>query len=169
MASTSTFTSTSSSPACSNLYDPPIKDAACAMPYSAKHADFMLTCCKEADVVSYYDDCGLYCLAIGQNVNELIKCLYKNGADWGDVFCQGNASATATETGGEEIPASASASIISSGIATNTEGSKSGSKSSATASEGAAPGVKQQSGVTVLGVAIGTLLFSATAFGAFLV
>lgn len=103
-----------SSTACSNLYDTPVNDAVCAMPYSKNNAKMMSDCCKGTGVVSYYNNCGLYCLAVGQSVEELTKCIYDKGAEWEDVFCRGNISATATATGTSvEIAASASASVIS--------------------------------------------------------
>ncbi|KAH6887418.1 hypothetical protein B0T10DRAFT_489773 [Thelonectria olida] len=163
MSSTSA-SATASSTACSNLYDTPVHDAVCAMPYGGNHTDIMSTCCKDAKVVSYYNDCGLYCLAKGQTVSDLVQCLYKNGAAWEDVFCRGNASASATATGEDKIPASASASVISSGKSSKTKSSE--SDSTATSSEGAAPGVKPHSGVSTLGLTIAGLVFSATLFGA---
>lgn len=109
----STTTAVRPSPtACSNLYDTPIRDAVCAMPYSNKHIDYLRTCCKDAEVVSYYDDCGLYCLAQGQSVSDLIECLYDEGAKWEDVFCRGPESATATATGAGNILPSADASVV---------------------------------------------------------
>ncbi|KAL6404592.1 hypothetical protein AUP68_11414 [Ilyonectria robusta] len=53
------------------LYDIPIKDAVCAMPYSKNHTSIMAACCNDADVVSYYNNCGLYCLALDQTIAEL--------------------------------------------------------------------------------------------------
>ncbi|KPM39021.1 hypothetical protein AK830_g7546 [Neonectria ditissima] len=164
MSKTTTSVAASST-ACSNLYDTPIKDAVCAMPYGGNHTDIMLSCCKDADVVSYYNDCGLYCLAIGQTVAELSDCLYGKGADWEDVFCRGNTSASATATGQVKIPASASASVVSTGSASQSK-DKDDEESSATSSEGAAPGTMPRSGVSTLGLTIGALLLSATVFGA---
>lgn len=153
------------STACSNLYDTPVQDAACAMPYGGNHTKIMLACCNDADVVSYYNDCGLYCLAVDQTVSDLSDCLYGKGAPWGDVFCKGNNSATATATGQVKIPASASASVISSDTASKSKESDEAA-ASATSSKGAAPGMTPQSGVNTLGLAIGALLLSATMFGA---
>ncbi|KAI1084885.1 hypothetical protein F5B20DRAFT_576203 [Whalleya microplaca] len=161
---TSTTTSavpTSSS--CTNLYDTPVHDAVCAMPFGGNHTDIMSACCKDADVVSYYNNCGLYCLAIDQSVADLTKCLYGKGAAWGDVFCRGNETATATATGKGDIPASASASVVATAGATTT--GKNGD-SQPTSSKGAASSSKPQTTTSLLGFAIGALLFSATAFGA---
>ncbi|KAK7431638.1 hypothetical protein QQZ08_001856 [Neonectria magnoliae] len=153
-----------SSTACRNLYDTPIQDAVCAMPYGGNHTELMLSCCKEADVVSYYNDCGLYCLAVDQSVADLSDCLYGKGAAWEDVFCKGNESATATATGKVKIPASASASILSTAASQSKKDKD--EESSATSSEGAAPGTAPRSGISTLGLSIGTLLLSATVFGA---
>ncbi|KAF7538224.1 hypothetical protein G7054_g3065 [Neopestalotiopsis clavispora] len=110
---TSTAAHASATAACSNLYDTPVDDAVCAMPNTGNYTTLMFSCCKEADVVSYYNGCGLYCLASGQDVQSLSNCLYGAGAAWEDVFCRGNETATATGTA-TGVPASASASILSS-------------------------------------------------------
>lgn len=73
----------------------------------------MKACCKDANVVSYYDDCGLYCLAVNQSVTDLTDCLYGDGAKWEDVFCRGNTSASATATGSGDVVESASVTVIS--------------------------------------------------------
>ncbi|KAF7548863.1 hypothetical protein G7046_g8531 [Stylonectria norvegica] len=185
MSSTTVSSALPSGTGCgSTLYDTPVKDVACAMPYGGNHTDIMSACCKDAQVVSYYDNCGLFCLALDQTVDDLTDCLFDHGAARQDVFCRGNTTATATGTGPVDLPATASASVISSAAsksdddddkkttatgtdadATGTSTSKS-SKSSSTSSA-ASPGMKAQSGVNTLGLAIGALLFSATAFGAF--
>ncbi|KAI0597373.1 hypothetical protein F4775DRAFT_560912 [Biscogniauxia sp. FL1348] len=172
-ATTTTAASASASAtlaSCGNLYDIPARDASCAMAYGGNHTEVMGQCCGAADVVSYYDDCGLYCLAVGQTVADLTDCLYAHGAAYQDVFCYGNTTATATASAAS-LPASASASVVS------TAGS--GAGASATASDGAAAsgtdspgsaapaGVRPDYGVLKVGVAIGALLVSATAFGAF--
>lgn len=105
MSRTTTTSSPSPTGACGNLYDTPIRDAVCAMPFSNTHIGYMSTCCKDAEVVSYYDDCGLYCQAKGQSVEDLIKCLYDEGAKWEDVFCRGSEQATATGDG-KPLPSS---------------------------------------------------------------
>lgn len=83
----------------SNLYDTPIRDASCAMPYSSQHIDIMRKCCGDTEIKSYYDDCGLFCLAKGQSVADLAECLYDEGAKWEDVFCRGKGEATVTGKG----------------------------------------------------------------------
>ncbi|KAM0820698.1 hypothetical protein AB5N19_06518 [Seiridium cardinale] len=166
-----TTTSTSAAATCgSTLYDIPVQDAACALPYGGNHTDIMSACCKSANVVSYYENCGLYCLAEGQSVSDLTDCLHDNGASWTDVFCRGNTSATATGSD-SSLPTSAGASIV----ATASDASKTGdstasgtSSSSTSSSTGNAASRSQSSnGITTLGLTIGALLFSATTLGAF--
>lgn len=99
MSQTTTTGSPSPTGACGNLYDTPVRDAVCAMPFNETNINFMSACCKDAEIVSYYDDCGLYCLAEGQSVEDLIQCLYDEGAEWEDVFCRGSEQATATGNG----------------------------------------------------------------------
>ncbi|KAL2209375.1 hypothetical protein CC79DRAFT_675943 [Sarocladium strictum] len=88
-----------------SLYDTPVRDLVCAMPYTDTNIALMASCCKKADVISYYDDCGLYCLAESQKVKDLSNCLYKAGADWEDVFCRGDEQASATGNG-QPLPSS---------------------------------------------------------------
>lgn len=165
------------------LYDIPTRDVACAVPFSvgdSDYTDIMTQCCGAADVVSYRGNCGLYCLAVDQSVTELTECLHDAGAAWGEVFCNGNGTATATAPGDAEVPATASASVIATGGADSTDGgdgagdggSEDGNADNADVpdaedSPGAAPGLRPELGVSTLGLTIGALLFSATAFGAF--
>ncbi|RYP10066.1 hypothetical protein DL765_008220 [Monosporascus sp. GIB2] len=166
-----------------SLYDIPTRDFACAVPFSVggkDYTDIMVRCCGDADVVAYRGDCGLYCLAVDQSVTELTECLHDAGAAWGDVFCNGNGTATATAPGEAEVPATASASVVATGGADGGNGggrdgdggSRDGNADNADApgaedSPGAAPGLRPEFGVSTLGLTIGALLFSATAFGAF--
>ncbi|RYP62051.1 hypothetical protein DL769_007476 [Monosporascus sp. CRB-8-3] len=165
------------------MYDIPTQDFACAVPFSVgdkDYTDIMTQCCGAADVVSYRGDCGLYCLAVDQSVTELPECLPDAGAAWGEVFCNGNGTASATAPGDAEVPATASASVVATGGADSENGgdgngdggSGDGNADDADApgaedSPGAAPGLRPAFGVSTLGLTIGALLFSATAFGAF--
>lgn len=173
----------------SRTYEHPIKDPACAVPNygNSNYTDVMEACCGDADVVSYYSGCGLYCVALDQTVEELTECLYGKGAAYADVFCNVNATAaeTATATGNVDAPASASATVISgSGKDDDKDSDKdsnddddnddsssstteSSSSSSATNSDNAAPGVVPHSGLSTVGFAVGALLFSSMALGAF--
>lgn len=121
---------TQASPACAaQLYNIPVQDASCAIPYdsSANATDIMSGCCNAAAVVSYYDNCGLYCLAEGQSVEDLTSCLMQSGAQPQNVFCRGNVTATATGSS-NEIPPSAQATVVSGG--SGSSGGGSGSSSS---------------------------------------
>lgn len=169
----STTTATSSAaasatpPTCINVYDTPVRDIACAVAYSEDNLDHMSKCCKEADVVSYYDDCGLYCLALGQSADDLTQCLYDEGLKYPEVFCRDNGTASATATGGGDLMPSSSV-IATSGSKKETdddtdEAEDDGDEDSAGAL------ARPQEHTTVVGVVIGTLLFSATAFGAALI
>lgn len=71
----------------------------------------MSKCCQSASIISYYSNCGLYCLAQGQDVGDLTDCLFKNGAGWNDVFCSGTPNATATGSDSTPPP-SAQASVV---------------------------------------------------------
>ncbi|KAI1485563.1 hypothetical protein F5X96DRAFT_659446 [Biscogniauxia mediterranea] len=171
LATTTTAASASATATgCGNLYDIPAHDASCAMAYGGNHTDIMAQCCGSADVVSYYDGCGLYCLAVDQTVGDLTDCLYARGAAYQDVFCYGNTTATATATDAT-LPASASASVVSTaGSSSSTSGASSSDGAAATGTDSpgsAAAGLRPDYGVVKVGVAIGALLVSATAFGAF--
>ncbi|KAH6652746.1 hypothetical protein BKA67DRAFT_659422 [Truncatella angustata] len=156
---TSTAAHASATAACPNLYDTPVHDAVCAMPNTGNYTEVMFSCCKEADVVSYYNGCGLYCLASGQNVGDLSDCLYKEGAAWEDVFCRGNESATATGTA-TEVPASASASILSSSRATSTSKPQDGTAKNGTDSKSAAA-TAQPKATSFVSLLAASLLMSA--------
>ncbi|KAF9876764.1 hypothetical protein CkaCkLH20_05610 [Colletotrichum karsti] len=151
-----------------NLYDSPTQDSNCAMPYGGNHTDIMKKCCKNADIVSYYDNCGLYCLALDQTVADLTKCLYDNGAADNAVFCRGNTTSSATGSANGQPPASASASVVVTGGSSSGDSSKTGSASggSSTSSGNAAAGLYAPSGVSTLGLTVGALLLSAATFGA---
>ncbi|ETS75173.1 hypothetical protein PFICI_13657 [Pestalotiopsis fici W106-1] len=169
--STTTTTSAAAANTCTaNIYDTPVQDAVCAMPYGGNHTDIMAACCKSADVISYYDNCGLYCQAQDQSVQDLRDCLFDQGAGWTSVFCSGNLTATATVTD-SVLPTSAGASIVASGTGGGSRktGSSSSSSSSSTSSGNAAPRGASDYTLSTLGLTLGALLFSATALGAFAV
>ncbi|KAI0115425.1 hypothetical protein F4814DRAFT_419475 [Daldinia grandis] len=173
MASSAPAPTPSSSGCGALLYVIPVQDAACALPATGNNTDILGSCCGAADVVSYYDGCGLYCLAAGQTVGDLTKCLGQKGASPGNIFCNQNTTATATDTGAP-LPTSASASIVvthSGGSKPTQSGSGSGSDSdsspNSTESPGGAAGLRPEyTTVSILGCTIVALLFSATAFGA---
>lgn len=169
---TTTAPSVPTSSACGvNLYDTPVRDIACAMPFSKDNVDIMSKCCKDADVISYYDDCGLYCLALGQSSGDLSACLFDKGAKWESVFCRDDGNATATATGGKVLE-SAAATVVSGGGSNSDDDDDDDDDNDdkdPESSDNAAPFAQPQGHTTLLGVVIGTLLFSATAFGTLLI
>ena len=181
MSSTAAVTAPSgtptATPAC-NLWELPIEDIACGMPFGGNHTDVMSECCGKADVVSYRNDCGLYCLAIDQTVEELTGCLFEHGAAYTDVFCRGNGTATASETA-VTAPATASASVVASGSDSKSgdddndndndsnDGNDGDGDSESTDAPNAADGLRPDFAGYKSGLVIGALLFSATALGAF--
>ncbi|OBR10401.1 hypothetical protein CH63R_06093 [Colletotrichum higginsianum IMI 349063] len=180
-ALTATGTSAAAAPsttACgSRLYDTPVQDRVCAMPYGGNHTDIMSACCRDADVVAYYDNCGLYCLALGQSIKDLQDCLFEQGAGYTDVFCRdnGNVNASATATGNpDQPPASAQASVVASGGGggddkdggDNTASGTGSGASSTSSPNAAAGGLHAPAGVSTLGLTVGALLLSAATFGA---
>ncbi|KAM0345799.1 hypothetical protein ACHAPU_006152 [Fusarium lateritium] len=167
--------------ACTQVYDTPNQDNVCAMIYKDNATDIMSECCGDANIVSYQDGCGVYCVAVDQTIVKLQECLFDNGAPRAEVFCSGNKTTTKTKDGA--VPASAQASVIkgdgddddddddkdsASATGTSTKTS-SGSSTSSTSesSDNAAPGVAPKSTFNTLGFAIGALLFSSIAAGAF--
>ncbi|KAI1463284.1 uncharacterized protein F4812DRAFT_463820 [Daldinia caldariorum] len=152
----------------SQLYNIPVQDAACGVPAIDNSTDIMVACCGNVDVVSYYDGCGLYCLAAGQSVGDLSQCIQDKGLFPGYVFCTQSSNATATDTGAP-LPTSANATVVASHGSTASP-TKSGGNSDSTSTEtpGAAAGLRPEyTTVGTLGATIVALLFSATAFGAF--
>lgn len=175
MTSTATPTSTSSGAAATAtancgaiLYDIPVQDASCAIPYGGNHTAVMSKCCQSADVVSYADNCGLYCLAEDQTVDDLTSCLFDNGASYSEVFCRGTGNATASETASDTLASGASVVASASGGSESTGSSTSGgSSSSSTGSSSAAAGRAPLGlGLTLSGVTVSAMLFSGFLFGA---
>ncbi|KAF4470582.1 hypothetical protein FALBO_2518, partial [Fusarium albosuccineum] len=161
--STATATSTL---ACKNLYDTPNKDATCGLSYSKKHIEIMKDCCGEDQIVSYFDNCGLYCVALGQTTAELQKCMWDKGAAWEAPFCS-NTTGTSL-TADPKIPATAKATVISNGDDddgdddkdskdSDSSGTKSASSADSTNTDNAAPNVAPPS-MSKMGFAIGVLL-----------
>lgn len=151
----STTTAASASASCTPDYVIPVSDAACAVQNIGNASQVLSTCCGEATVTSYNSGCTEYCLAQGQNITDLVDCLYSNNVDWSNVFCNAAGNATATA-------AVSSASSTASGTSTGTStASSSGSSSSSTS--------KSNSGVkmTTSGVGVLALVFCSALFGAF--
>ncbi|KAI1129915.1 hypothetical protein F5Y10DRAFT_236997 [Nemania abortiva] len=173
MSSTAATTATSSSAApstsaaCPNLYEIPITEAGCALSFNSAHQAALTSCCKSAEVISYFADCGLYCAAVGQTVGDLQNCLFgEDGVAYQEVFCNAAQNATATNTD-PEIPATATASVVAGGDSDDNGNSDGGDQSKPTDSGSAAPRLAPEVGVSKAGLTIGALLFSAMAFGAF--
>lgn len=72
----------------------------------------MDSCCGDAQIISYDDDCGIYCVVLNQTIDDLTICLMDEGAQDApeDVFCSGNTTESKTKDG--EVPATAKASVI---------------------------------------------------------
>ncbi|KAJ4246290.1 hypothetical protein NW762_013641 [Fusarium torreyae] len=163
--------------ACHNIYDTPNQDNVCAMYRKDNHTDIMRECCGDAKIITYSGDCGIYCVAVDQTIDKLSKCLYDHGApDDKGVWCSGNSKTTKTQDA--KIPASAKASALSKDDDKDDDkddkdkddddketSTASSSKSSETGN--AAVGVIPQASISTLGLAIGALLFSSMAIGAF--
>jgi len=175
-SSTATVTTTSAAatvtPAC-NANQLPISEAACAVPFGGNHTDVMSTCCKDASVVSYFNDCGLYCVAADQTIQELQECLSGEGVPYNNIFCNAANNATATNTD-PDIPATASASVVANGGDDNNnndnndnDGDNNSNDPKPSESDSAAGRMAPEFGVSKTGLTIGALLFSAMAFGAF--
>ncbi|KAF4252985.1 hypothetical protein KXX16_007073 [Aspergillus fumigatus] len=94
--STSTTTGTAAASTCTgNRWVLPVQDVACALPATGNYSSIMDKCCSPAAVTKYNDGCGLYCLAQGQSMGDLLDCIKENGGNK-DVFCGGQLNATAT-------------------------------------------------------------------------
>lgn len=99
----SATTSSSAAATCTgNAWVLPVQDIACGLiSTSDKYSDIMDKCCKDANVESYNDDCGLYCLAQGQSGRDLLDCISDEGAKDGDFFCGGG---NLTQTASAALP-----------------------------------------------------------------
>ncbi|KAI3390631.1 hypothetical protein diail_9010 [Diaporthe ilicicola] len=165
MMSTSAPASATSTCVGPSLYDIPVNDTACAVPYGGNHTDVMSKCCKSADVVSYEDNCGLYCLVIGQTVDDLTSCLYGDGIGWADAFCRGTGNDTATATAGSGGTLATGASVVSGGDGASKTASSSSSSSTSSSSSSAATGVAPFKGFGASGLAVSGLLLSSVLLG----
>ncbi|OJJ06759.1 hypothetical protein ASPVEDRAFT_46107 [Aspergillus versicolor CBS 583.65] len=102
--STTTSSSAAAATCTGNAWVLPVQDIACGLiSTSDKYSDIMDKCCGDADVESYNDDCGLYCLAQGQSGNDLLDCIREEGAKDGDFFCGGG---NLTHTASAALPSS---------------------------------------------------------------
>lgn len=132
------------------VYQIPVVDAACGAKLSGNMSSVFDTCCKGDSPVKYDNDCGIYCLAQEQTVQELSDCLMSKSNNYRDVFCEGKQNATAT---------AAATTTKSTGTSTSTS---SGSTSPST-HNAAAPNAP----VSMGGVGVIALLFCSTLMGVF--
>ncbi|RAH72563.1 uncharacterized protein BO66DRAFT_389859 [Aspergillus aculeatinus CBS 121060] len=145
LTTTATTTAASATSTChQQLYEIPIKDAACAMPSTGNNSAIMSSCCGAADVVSY-SSCDYYCLAQGQTVHTLAECLIK-ASEAGEVWCNTGANATATGT----VPATGAGTIVATASATSSSTKK--GKSSGTATGSSASSSSTSGGSVAVGV-----------------
>jgi hypothetical protein len=120
MTSTTTSTMSTSTSTCgATVYQLPVTDAACGAKLSGNMSTVFDTCCKGDSPVKYDDDCGIYCLAQEQTVQELSDCIMSKANNYRDVFCEGKQNATATAAATTTKSTSTSTST-SSGTSTRT-------------------------------------------------
>lgn len=131
------------------------------MPYTSSSLSALAKCCKSAPVISYYDNCGAYCLAQGQSVDDLTQCLYGQHVAWQDVFCSGNKTSTATGSAG--VPTSAQASVVS-GTAQKAGVSATGSAASQPSKGAAAERIGELGGGKA-GLGVAVVLLTSIVFG----
>ncbi|OOQ88065.1 hypothetical protein PEBR_14805 [Penicillium brasilianum] len=127
MSATTTTTAALASSSCSaELYEIPVHNAACAMPIAYSNSSaIMKSCCSSASVITY-SDCDYYCLAVGQTVGELAKCLIA-ASEAGQVWCNSNANATAASKSISSSTGTSGTSIASNTGSSTTSTSSSGS------------------------------------------
>ncbi|KAJ5130067.1 uncharacterized protein N7515_006106 [Penicillium bovifimosum] len=145
MSTTTTSMSPSSTACGGSVWQIPTTDAACAVVVSGNMTEVMDTCCKTKPT-KYDNDCGIYCLAQGQDVNKLQSCLTSKSGNYHDVFCNAALNATATAT--------STASRTSSGTGTGT-GTATESAATSTSTDNAAVGKS----VSKSGLGLVALLF----------
>jgi hypothetical protein len=122
MSTTTTSMSATSTACGGTVWQIPTTHAACAAIISGNMTEVMDTCCN-AKPTKYDNDCGIYCLAQGQDVNKLQSCLTSKSGNYQNVFCNAALNATATAT--------STASRTTSGTGTSTESATSTSTGNA--------------------------------------
>ncbi|KAJ5384273.1 hypothetical protein N7517_002184 [Penicillium concentricum] len=150
MSTTSTSSSASATgTACgARVWEIPTADAACAAILSGNMTDVMDDCCKHAKVSKYENNCGIYCLAQGQDINKLQSCITSKSNNYHDVFCNAALNATASAKG------------------TKSTSSATSTQSSATSSSTNAAIVNQpisKSGLGLIGLLFGSALMAVIA------
>lgn len=89
--------------AISAIYNIPTNDAACAISTGGPYSSILSQCCNNAPITTFDSNCALYCLAQGQSVGDLLRCMDDKGVPDGDRYCNRalTATASATTTGTE--------------------------------------------------------------------
>ncbi|KAJ5819573.1 hypothetical protein N7474_005164 [Penicillium riverlandense] len=83
-----------------NGWNLPSSDPACASRITGNITYVFNDCCGQATPHKYANDCGIYCLAEGQDIGVLRSCLQTKSDNYHDIFCNTvNATATATGAG----------------------------------------------------------------------
>ncbi|CAG9947109.1 unnamed protein product [Clonostachys rosea f. rosea IK726] len=172
MSSTVSATSSSSSAAPTSqcaavLYSQPGEnnDIVCGVPYQQEYIGFMEDCCKGADVVSYYNNCGLSCLIVDQTVGDFKNCMNKvHKVPDQFPFCSGNSTDDSRKATGTKIdlPASLTASVVGDSSSTSATGTKTASSATGSSTSGSSSsddkGAAASFGVSKMAVAVGALL-----------
>lgn len=107
MSTTTTSVSASSTACSGNVWQIPTTNAACAGVIRGNVTEAMDKCCKKASPQKYENDCGIYCLAVDQDIEALSSCIQKESGNYNDVFCNAALNATATATGSKPTTSSA--------------------------------------------------------------
>lgn len=95
--STTTSSADATSTACgANVYQLPLNNAACGAVLQGNMSEAFDSCCKASKPVKYSNDCGMYCLAQAQTVDELQTCLTSKSNNYRGVFCNASLNATAS-------------------------------------------------------------------------
>lgn len=119
MSTTTTSLGASATACGSSVWQIPTTDAACAAVIRGNITDAMNDCCKDASTHKYENDCAIYCLAQGQDINKLQKCLTSKSGNYNDVFCNAALNATATASDSKSTSTSTSTSTGSTSTSTN--------------------------------------------------
>ncbi|KAF2704495.1 hypothetical protein K504DRAFT_461256 [Pleomassaria siparia CBS 279.74] len=148
---------TGSTCASANYNQYPTTDVFCAVASTSglpsNYSDILGSCCKDAPVEKYADDCALYCLVVGQSVMDINKCFQDGGVKPQVIVCNGNNTATAT---GKPSSTSGSATV------TGTDGAVT------TVSPTGAAMTYQVQGVSKAGLGMLAVLFASAAVGTLL-
>lgn len=148
-------------------YDIPVRDAACGMPNEKNNSEILKSCCKKAPVETYPNKCGLYCLAIDQELHELQSCLQKFNVG-ANAFCNNTAGGNATATGTPTMTTSSVLSTETSTEAASKTGDKTADKtSSTTASDPTSTNAAIVPHLSTAGVGVLAMMVCSAVFGAF--